>query len=212
MAKNPISNKADNDRIQIRSFWISERKAPYVYNFLKKTEISHRGDQLDLIRSAICTGLVLNNLFPDLASFINGLNERLTLADLNRFLNDGNNFDTEPKLPTKELLECVFDQKFKQYLTPLLLDNLKQNFVSEEENFLVQKGHACLGGKVENEGSDTCILPEGPLSSAASKISIEKAISSVVPVLEKVSVENQTTSVSIKSKAKANKRLANLAR
>ncbi|EYI28533.1 hypothetical protein SEEH5757_02307 [Salmonella enterica subsp. enterica serovar Heidelberg str. N15757] len=36
MAKNPISNKADNDRIQIRSFWISERKAPYVYSFLKK--------------------------------------------------------------------------------------------------------------------------------------------------------------------------------
>ncbi|EEA0401234.1 hypothetical protein VB63_23035 [Salmonella enterica subsp. enterica serovar Newport] len=50
MAKNPISNKADNDRIQIRSFWISERKAPYVYSFLKKTELSHRGDQLDLIR------------------------------------------------------------------------------------------------------------------------------------------------------------------
>ncbi len=67
MAKNPISNKADNDRIQIRSFWISERKAPYVYSFLKKTELSHRGDQLDLIRSAISTGLVLNNLFPRLA-------------------------------------------------------------------------------------------------------------------------------------------------
>lgn len=97
MAKNPISNKADNDRIQIRSFWISERKAPYVYSFLKKTELSHRGDQLDLIRSAISTGLVLNNLFPDLANFINGLNERLTLADLNRFLNDGNTIDTEPK-------------------------------------------------------------------------------------------------------------------
>ncbi|EDC9780230.1 hypothetical protein BM468_23735 [Salmonella enterica subsp. enterica serovar Kentucky] len=56
MAKNPISNKADNDRIQIRSFWISERKAPYVYSFLKKTELSHRGDQLDLIRSAIREG------------------------------------------------------------------------------------------------------------------------------------------------------------
>lgn len=109
MAKYPISNKADNDRIQIRSFWISERKAPYVYSFLKKTELCHRGDQLDLIRSAISTGLVLNNLFPDLANFINGLNERLTLADLNRFLNDGNTIDTEPKPPINVLLENVLD-------------------------------------------------------------------------------------------------------
>jgi hypothetical protein len=46
----------------------------------------------------------------------------------------------------------------------------------------------------------------------ASKISKEKSISSVVPVLEKVSDENQTASISIKSKAKANKRLATLAR
>ncbi|ENJ0405260.1 hypothetical protein AB0Z50_004728, partial [Salmonella enterica] len=102
--------------------------------------------------------------------------------------------------------------KFKEYLTPLQLDISKQDSVSVKETFLVQKGHACLGGKVENEGSDTCILPEEPLSSAASKISIEKPISSVVPVLEKVSDENQTASVSIKSKAKANRRLANLAR
>lgn len=133
MAKNPISNKADNDRIQIRSFWISERKAPYVYSFLKKTELSHRGDQLDLIRSAISTGLVLNNLFPDLANFINGLNERLTLADLNRFLNDGNTIDTEPKPPINVLLENVLDQKFKEYLTPLQLDNSKQDSVSVKE-------------------------------------------------------------------------------
>lgn len=211
MAKNPISNKADNDRIQIRSFWISERKAPYVYSFLKKTELSHRGDQLDLIRSAISTGLVLNNLFPDLANFINGLNERLTLADLNRFLNDGNTIDTEPKPPINVLLENVLDQKFKEYLTPLQLDNSKQDSVSVKETFLVQKEHACFGVKIENEG-DTSIPSESPLSSDASKISKEKSISAVVPVLEKVSDENQTASISIKSKAKANKRLATLAR
>ncbi|EAA5946193.1 MULTISPECIES: hypothetical protein [Enterobacteriaceae] len=212
MAKNPISNKADNDRIQIRSFWISERKAPYVYSFLKKTELSHRGDQLDLIRSAISTGLVLNNLFPDLANFINGLNERLTLADLNRFLNDVNTIDTEPKPPINVLLENVLDQKFKEYLTPLQLDNSKQDSVSVKETFLVQKEHACLGVKIENEGSDTSIPSESPLSSDASKIPKEKSISAVVPVLEKVSDENQTASISIKSKAKANKRLATLAR
>ncbi|ECU6699365.1 hypothetical protein A6S61_22750 [Salmonella enterica] len=56
------------------------------------------------------------------------------------------------------------------------------------------------------------IPSESPLSSGASKISKEKSISSVVPVLEKVSDENQTASISIKSKAKANKRLATLAR
>ena len=212
MAKYPISNKADNDRIQIRSFWISERKAPYVYSLLKKTELFHRGDQLDLIRSAISTGLVLNNLFPDLANFINGLNERLTLADLNRFLNDGNTIDTEPKPPINVLLENVLDQKFKEYLTPLQLDNSKQDSVSVKETFLVQKEHACFGVKIENEGSDTSIPSESPLSSGASKISKEKSISSVVPVLEKVSDENQTASISIKSKAKANKRLATLAR
>ncbi|PWU32210.1 hypothetical protein C7R95_25245, partial [Enterobacter hormaechei] len=76
--KYPISNKEDNDRIQIRYFWISDRKATYVYSFLKKTELCHRGDKLDLIRSAISTGEVLNNLFPDLANVINGVNERLT--------------------------------------------------------------------------------------------------------------------------------------
>ncbi len=54
MAKYPISNKADNDRIQIRSFWISERKAPYVYSFLKKTELCHRGDQALLNKSNFC--------------------------------------------------------------------------------------------------------------------------------------------------------------
>jgi len=211
MAKNPISNKPDNDRIQIRSFWISERKAPYVYNFLKKTETSHRGDQLDLIRSAICTGLVLNNLFPDLASFINGLNERLTLADLNRFLNDGNTKDIEPKLPLKELLESVFDQKFQEYLTPSQLDNFKQNSVSVEA-LLVEREQACFGVKVENEGCDISKLPEDTLSSTVTKNFTEKPISSVAPVSEKVADDNQTVSVSIKSKAKANKRLANLAR
>ncbi|EJW6573421.1 hypothetical protein ACLCCZ_004908, partial [Salmonella enterica] len=173
---------------------------------------SHRGDQLDLIRSAISTGLVLNNLFPDLANFINGLNERLTLADLNRFLNDGNTIDTEPKPPINVLLENVLDQKFKEYLTPLQLDNSKQDSVSVKETFLVQKEHACFGVKIENEGSDTSIPSESPLSSDASKISKEKSISAVVPVLEKVSDENQTASISIKSKAKANKRLATLAR
>ncbi|MBK4464158.1 hypothetical protein JJQ22_23740, partial [Enterobacter cloacae] len=104
------------------------------------------------------------------------------------------------------------DQKFKEYLTPLQLDNSKQDSVSVKETFLVQKEHACFGVKIENEGSDTSIPSESPLSSGASKISKEKSISSVVPVLEKVSDENQTASISIKSKAKANKRLATLAR
>lgn len=93
----------------------------------------------------------MNNLFPDLANFINGLNERLTLADLNRFLNDGNTIDTEPKPPINVLLENVLDQKFKEYLTPLQLDNSKQDSVSVKETFLVQKEHACFGVKIENE-------------------------------------------------------------
>ncbi|HCD5026522.1 TPA: hypothetical protein NBS78_004775, partial [Enterobacter hormaechei] len=117
-----------------------------------------------------------------------------------------------PKPPINVLLENVLDQKFKEYLTPLQLDNSKQDSVSVKETFLVQKEHACFGVKIENEGSDTSIPSESPLSSGASKISKEKSISSVVPVLEKVSDENQTASISIKSKAKANKRLATLAR
>ncbi|WP_234943069.1 hypothetical protein [Enterobacter hormaechei] len=111
--------------------------------------------------------MVLNNLFPDLANFINGLNERLTLADLNRFLNDGNTIDTEPKPPINVLLENVLDQKFMEYLTPLQLDNSKQDSVSVKETFLVQKEHACFGVKIENEGSDTSIPSESPLSSGA---------------------------------------------
>ncbi len=91
----------------------------------------------------------MNNLFPDLANFINGLNERLTLADLNRFLNDGNTIDTEPKPPINVLLENVLDQKFKEYLTPLQLDNSKQDSVSVKETFLVQKEHACFGVRLK---------------------------------------------------------------
>ncbi|EEG8006943.1 TPA: hypothetical protein ACIVIA_004694, partial [Salmonella enterica subsp. enterica serovar Saintpaul] len=86
-------SEKENDRIQISAFWLSERQSPYAYNFLKKNALTHRGEQISLIRSAITTGLVLNNLFPELSSFINGLNERLTAADLNRFFNDEFNKD-----------------------------------------------------------------------------------------------------------------------
>jgi hypothetical protein len=47
------------------------------------------------------------------------------------------------------LLENVLDQKFKEYLTPLQLDNSKQDSVSVKETFLVQKEHACFGVKIE---------------------------------------------------------------
>lgn len=107
-------SEKENDRIQISAFWLSERQSPYAYNFLKKNALTHRGEQISLIRSAITTGLVLNNLFPELSSFINGLNERLTAADLNRFFSDEfkkNEFNTE-KLT--EQISSVLDSKFNE--------------------------------------------------------------------------------------------------
>ena len=104
----------ENDRIQISAFWLSERQSPYAYNFLKKSDLTHRGEQLSIIRSAITTGLVLNNLFPELSSFINGLNERLTAADLNRFFNDEFNKDKLNNENLKEQISFMLDSKFNE--------------------------------------------------------------------------------------------------
>lgn len=113
-------SEKENDRIQIRAFWISERHSPYAYNFFKKNDLAHRGDQLSLIRSALTTGLVLNNLFPELSSFINGLNERLTAADLNRFFNG----ELKQRDISNERLQAqlsnIIDSKFDELLSKLI--------------------------------------------------------------------------------------------
>ena len=113
----------ENDRIQISAFWLSERQSPYAYNFLKKSDLTHRGEQLSIIRSAITTGLVLNNLFPELSSFINGLNERLTAADLNRFFNDEFKKSDLSNEQLKEQISLMLDSKFNDLI--LKINNCK---------------------------------------------------------------------------------------
>lgn len=112
-------SEKENDRIQISAFWLSERQSPYAYNFLKKNDLTHRGEQLSLIRSAITTGLVLNNLFPELSSFINGLNERLTAADLNRFFNDEFKKNDLSNEQLKEQISLMLDSKFNDFLSKI---------------------------------------------------------------------------------------------
>ncbi|ENR9964169.1 hypothetical protein ACEXTD_003159 [Salmonella enterica] len=112
-------SEKENDRIQISAFWLSERQSPYAYNFLKKNDLTHRGEQLSIIRSAITTGLVLNNLFPELSSFINGLNERLTAADLNRFFNDGFKKNDLSNEQLKEQISLMLDSKFNDFLSKI---------------------------------------------------------------------------------------------
>lgn len=109
-------SEKENDRIQISAFWLSERQSPYAYNFLKKNALTHRGEQISLIRSAITTGLVLNNLFPELSSFINGLNERLTSADLNRFFNDEFKKNELNNEKLTEQISSMLDSKFSELL------------------------------------------------------------------------------------------------
>lgn len=216
MAKNANLHKGENDRIQIRSFWISEKKTPYIYNYLKKNEISHKGDQLDIIRAAISTGIVLNNLFPELANFISGLNERLTLGDLNRFLN-GPNYDAGANVaPFKEVLEEVLDHKLQEYLLGLKLAPTSYDKVPEADQSIPSAGlqKSSEAGIVDNGNK---ALQQDPLKDRNSTItSPEIDVKSISPVMVKANgkdeKDNSKPSVEKKGPKKANKHLANLAR
>lgn len=113
MATDPMKNDKETGRIQIRSFWISEKQTPFVYKHLKKNNSSTRGDQITLIRDAISTGLALNNLVPGLGSFINALGDRLTLDDVKKYISivNGNEKDNLSDNITEN-----FTEKFSQLL------------------------------------------------------------------------------------------------
>ncbi|MGV7963806.1 hypothetical protein QPK13_22905 [Photorhabdus tasmaniensis] len=226
-----MTNKAEkeNDRIQIRSFWISERQVPYVFNFLKKNDSSHRGDQVSLIRSAICTGLVLNNLFPDLSSFINGLNERLTIEDLNRFFNGDVKNKQKPDNELHGEINKLLDEKFNELIATLnpagimeALSSLQHSPVSganSQRNVPVPERYLpVLEGKPVSENVDSGLPKEvgkeDVLScQAKSDLTDARSVSKETTLVEPMEGEKlQNTGVTRKGKRKANTQLANLAR
>lgn len=80
-------NENQSERIQIRSFWISNKQTPLVYNYFKNKSFINKGDMVFEIRDALTTGVALNNLVPGLASFIASLGDRLTLEKVISFIN-----------------------------------------------------------------------------------------------------------------------------
>lgn len=221
-------SEKENDRIQISAFWLSERQSPYAFNFLKKNASTHRGEQISLIRSAITTGLVLNNLFPDLSSFINGLNERLTSADLNRFFNEEfkkNEFDNET---LSEQISSILDLKFKELFS--IINNCelpktisltdKQHDVSKASTAKRVKGQQFDLMPTELTGIPKPDALEIPTQFESTKMSDSEtdtdhssAPDSALQIDNKVHSEHvQVQSITRKKNKKANANLANLAK
>lgn len=109
MANDHVKSKPATGRLQIRSFWISEKQYPFVYRHLKDFDGPVRGDQIDAVRDALHSGLVLNSLLPNLANFINSHSEEFTKEDLLYFLNFEANKSHKPKPPTGDLRTVISD-------------------------------------------------------------------------------------------------------
>ncbi|SUI39821.1 ParR [Salmonella enterica subsp. enterica] len=221
-------SEKENDRIQISAFWLSERQSPYAYNFLKKNDLTHRGEQLSIIRSAITTGLVLNNLFPELSSFINGLNERLTAADLNRFFNDEFKKSDLSNEQLKEQISFMLDSKFNDFLSKI--NNGEIHNATFSSNSQIDVSHAVSTETVKDQRLElmTTELGESAMPEIVETLSHPPVAKQHDPVLKtnhgtasvnEVQSDNlvpsgqaQKQGVTRKQKKRANANLANLAK
>lgn len=142
-------NKAEreNERIQIRAFWISNKQTPLVYKYFKNKSFANKGDMVFEIRDALATGVMLNNLVPGLASFIGSLGDKLTLEKVMSFIT----LMTEHTEPSKGLSNHEIEEIVNRLHSKLSMDRQTDPALSQDDEHL----RRCTGNTSSSEGADS---------------------------------------------------------
>lgn len=142
-------NKAEreNERIQIRAFWISNKQTPLVYKYFKNKSFANKGDMVFEIRDALATGVMMNNLVPGLASFIGSLGDKLTLEKVMSFIT----LMTEHSEPSKALSNHEIEEIVNRLHSKLSMDRQTRPALTQVDENL----RSGTGNTSSSEGTDS---------------------------------------------------------